>query len=1370
MVLAYPQVKSRSQLRTLGRDRYLLSQMSSLSASVTFSLLLLFNFIVHSQQQSSISLNSAQWSVSNANGSLVLPASIPGGIYSDLRRNNILKQELLYGKNDLAYRWVGQENWTYATAFAIDHQIATSQSVKLVLHGLDTVATIYLNGEEVGSTDNMFVRYKFDIKPHLRLAGLKNVLAIKFESPIKYAARRSNLSVRQNRGKIIPPYCPSPAQRGECHVNFIRKMQASFSWDWGPAFPSVGIYKDIEIEFGSFGLIRDILVETRRLAPLVQPQRHPMMPTRVIISSNIRHTVQPAPTINKTVPYIRAPPYYLGSSGDLSAFEPTARIDTVDESKLQLVEENWLLKVTLVIEMAQPSFGYNLRVEFNLNGILHYESEHINVVANSDGYIRLGFNLRIDPARLKVKPWWPNNAGGQHLYRLRARVMPIPNAPDKIRLSADATSQSRRRSAHSAMLADEALQARAKPLQTPANPPVSLLLSSTEDAYNAQYVSEKEITFGFRTVELVQEPITRGNIEDGLTFGFRINGVDMFAMGSNWIPASILPENSNDIEHIRYLLQSAKDANMNMLRVWGGGLYESDEFYKLADEMGIMIWHDFMFACALYPVDDDFIASVRLEVEQQVQRLQYHPSIVLWAGNNENEMAIAGPWWPEVMVWNKKLREQYYKLYVETIKPIVQILDPTRPYIESSPSNGFFSESQSNAISRTPNDNKYGDVHHYDYLSDSFEWSNYPSTRFASEYGFQSYPSFNALTSVTTPSDWKYPLSSNILHRQHRLTGETEMKLQLRLHFNEPKSGGIEKFKTFIYLTQLSQAIAIKTETEFYRRNRFIDPETKLGKTMGALYWQLNDVWAAPTWSSIEYGGKWKMLHYFARRFFFPIQVVPYLVQPPPTSSSAAASLQQTLQQAGSSMLNRLTSGPSGSAVSTSIAQQLFQDNQQSSPASLGPSGGGGPLFVIDLVRDDMFDLLDSFNVTIRFYRWTSFNPVWQDTVYVVNTRPQNVTRIYEQDLMRIARHPGVISISSGVFQILIEQQPRQGLSQIENYLMPVYPSKVIAMRVAKINVELIQGPFELAEIGHRGAMGPLSSSPDSLDPFSDSSLSERHAASNTSYTSANGGNQWSCAYRLTLVSDSIAMFVWLDLNFLNSGTPPINQANQDGQQQSQASGGSGSHQQHLKLSNHQASQQSHLHKAEAQNDATHAHPPEHIHLQFEPEPYRLQERHSLDQDATFSPPENGQRLRGELANSPDGSMTDDPQEPAARRSSQMDPFGQQQQPPDRIIRDINTDRLLVKPGFSTAGYQLPESSQNRSPLQIAQINQQRRQNLPKFKPVDASGGSMLRYQFSDNAFNMFEPSKVVDLYLSRCLTRAQVEVALELQSLADSL
>ncbi|KAG9510441.1 Beta-mannosidase, partial [Fragariocoptes setiger] len=931
--------------------------------------------------QHMISLNGAGWIVSNSNKSIVVPAHVPGGIYTDLKRNNVLGQDIFYGKNDLNYRWVGYENWTYTLSFITSNQVPDSRYVNLVAHGLDTISTISLNGQIVGTTNNMFVRYKFDIKPFLRISGIRNVLEINFSSPIKYAKSKAHQSIVRNRGKIIPPYCPTPAQRGECHINFIRKMQASFSWDWGPAFPSVGIYRPIFIEFGNFGIIRDMLVETNPTVPIRPPafDTPPMRPRSPSISS------RPAS------PFLANNPTEYNQWFRDSPQNIRIQLSNKTSAWNTALDNNWSLKVTLVVEMPVPCVSYSMHVEFDLDSKLHYESDQIV----------------------------------NHIRTIEAPEM-----------------------------------------------------------------SEKSVRIGFRTIELIQEPVKQDDKQDpseGLSFYFRVNGVNIFAMGSNWIPSHILPELSADPDHVRYLLASAKEANMNMLRVWGGGLYESDMFYQIADEMGLLIWQDLMFACALYPADDEFLTSVAVEVEQQIQRLQHHPSIALWAGNNENEMAIAGVWWVEVSLYSKMLRPDYARLYGQVIMPRVQTLDSTRAFLMSSPSNGIMSENQENFIARAPNGNKFGDIHHYDYFSDSFDWTSYPSPRFASEYGFQSYPSFSALAQVTNATDWRYPLTANILHRQHRLTGDAEIYGQISAHFPAPGNGGVEKFKSYIYLTQLTQAIGIKTQTEFYRRNRAVDSQG-LGNTMGALYWQLNDVWQAPSWSSIEFGGKWKMLHYFARRFFFPIHIVPFLVQ-------TGSSMQQ-------------------------FTHQLFSSGGQLN--SPGPS----EKLVIDCIRDDMFDRLYEFNITIRLYRWFSFSPIWRDRIFVDQSRPQNVSRVYEQDMSKILSQAGLTSSSGGVFQVVIEQQPRFGLSEVENYLLPVAPVKITGMRVPSILVETIHGPFDM------NGEGKI--------------LSSNHVSEPVSvFESSQTPGLWSHMFRITLRSDVIAMFVWLDLNLINS-TYLVEQAHLD--------------------------------------------------------------------------------------------------------------------------------------------------------------------------------------------------------------------------------
>lgn len=221
----------------------------------------------------------------------------------------------------------------------------------------------------------------------------------------------------------------------------------------------------------------------------------------------------------------------------------------------------------------------------------------------------------------------------------------------------------------------------------------------------ANNVLYKRIRIGFRTVELVEIPLKKG-----LSFYFCVNGIPIFAKGSNFIPASIFPELGAKEDTIRHLLLSAKETHMNMLRVWGGGVYESKLFYDLADEYGIMIWQDFMFACAMYPTSDSFLRSVKEEVLQNVMRLKNHPSIVLWAANNENEAALHGNWYGTGST--QVYKEDYLKLYVNLLKTEVKKLDPIRAFVVSSPGNGAYEETY-NYTGMNPYSNLYGDGNIY---------------------------------------------------------------------------------------------------------------------------------------------------------------------------------------------------------------------------------------------------------------------------------------------------------------------------------------------------------------------------------------------------------------------------------------------------------------------------------------------------------------------------------------------------------------------------------------------------------------------------------------------------------------------------------
>ncbi|WP_117192699.1 beta-mannosidase [Rhizobium terrae] len=351
---------------------------------------------------------------------------------------------------------------------------------------------------------------------------------------------------------------------------------------------------------------------------------------------------------------------------------------------------------------------------------------------------------------------------------------------------------------------------------------------------------------GLRTVELITDRDAAGS-----RFAFRINGREIFCRGANWIPADALfslssPEKTED------LLRSAVDANMNMIRVWGGGFYEPDWFYDLCDRFGLMVWQDFQFACNLYPSTPDFLENVEAEVEYQVRRLVSHPSIVLWCGDNELVGALT--WFPE----SRKNRDRYLVSYDRLNRTVEQTLKKAAPealWWPSSPASGYLD---------------YGDAWHADGSGDMHYWSvwhenkpfdDYRSVRprFCSEFGFQSYTSLPVIETYAAPKDMN--IASPVMeHHQKNAGGNERIAGTMFRNFRFPKD-----FPNFVYLSQVQQGLAIRTAVDFWRS---LKPHC-----MGALYWQLNDTWPVASWSSLDYGGSWKILHYMARRFFQPISV-----------------------------------------------------------------------------------------------------------------------------------------------------------------------------------------------------------------------------------------------------------------------------------------------------------------------------------------------------------------------------------------------------------------------------------------------------------------------------------------------------------------
>ncbi len=354
---------------------------------------------------------------------------------------------------------------------------------------------------------------------------------------------------------------------------------------------------------------------------------------------------------------------------------------------------------------------------------------------------------------------------------------------------------------------------------------------------------------GLRSLELRQKPD-----QYGISFEFVINGIPVFGRGANWIPADIFPTRVTK-EKYKTLLTSLKDANMNMLRVWGGGIYEDDYYYDLADEMGILVWQDFMFACSMYPGDKAFLDNVRQEAIDNVKRLRNHPSIVIWVGNNEIETAWAHWGWKDRLpnhIW-----DDYLKLFVRLLPQVLDEYDTSRPYWQSSPSSNFQADSDSQRI---------GDVHYWEVWHAEKPYREYEKQfpRFMSEYGFQSFPEFETVKTYTTEEDRASIETPVMLAHQRHPRGNQLVKEYMLREYDQPKD-----FESFLYVSQVLQAEGIKIGAEHFRR---IMP-----RNMGSLYWQANDCWQVASWSGMDYFGRWKALMYYTRRFYAPMLVSPHI-------------------------------------------------------------------------------------------------------------------------------------------------------------------------------------------------------------------------------------------------------------------------------------------------------------------------------------------------------------------------------------------------------------------------------------------------------------------------------------------------------------
>ena len=334
----------------------------------------------------------------------------------------------------------------------------------------------------------------------------------------------------------------------------------------------------------------------------------------------------------------------------------------------------------------------------------------------------------------------------------------------------------------------------------------------------------------------------------GQSFQFVVNGVPFFSKGANWIPADAFYDKASP-ERVRDLLASAVEANMNMLRVWGGGYYEEDFFYDLCDEMGICIWQDFMFACATYPsYDADYLANVKAEAIDNIKRLRHHACLALWCGNNELEEGLVDETWTDIaMSWS-----DYGRLFDELLPALVKQHDGVTVYWPSSPHSPTGDRNNWN----NPD---CGDAHLWDvwHGSEPFEWYRTCGHRFNSEFGFQSFPEPKTARSFTAGEDRN--VTSYIMEQHQRNgTGNSKIMNYMLDWFRLPTG-----FDETLWTSQILQGMAIKYACEHWRRS--------MPRGMGTLYWQLNDCWPVASWSSIDSLHRWKALHYMAKKFYAPL-------------------------------------------------------------------------------------------------------------------------------------------------------------------------------------------------------------------------------------------------------------------------------------------------------------------------------------------------------------------------------------------------------------------------------------------------------------------------------------------------------------------
>lgn len=664
-----------------------------------------------------------------------------------------------------------------------DSRSKNAKSTWLVFDGLDTFTTIEFCGRHIGTTENQWRQYIFDVSDAYKHCKNDPVLSINFGSAPTIAnasaaapdAERKSVS---NDCSLILTFLDWPPGIELVYEfpnrEYIRKEQSDFGWDWGPAFAPAGPWKPAYIvqhkhKESMYVLNTDLdIFRKGQINHLAPDQSQPW-----VVNASIDYigSLPKNPSMSIAVKDIK--------TGDVLASNP---VDSV-----------------------------------SMNG--DSVTGHIVIDANAP------------------KLWWPLNMGDQNLYNFTITV------------------------------GDEHKKT---------------LASVTRRA-------------GFRTIFLNRSDITDEQramgIAPGANWHFEINGHEFYAKGSNLIPPDAFWPRVTE-ERMANLFNAVVAGRQNMIRVWSSGSYLPDFIYDIADERGVLLWSEFEFADALYPVNKNYLENVAAEAKYNVRRVNHHPSLALWAGGNEIESlslqmlnATAPDQYPRYC-------GEYEELFISMLLPIVYENSRSISYMPASTNNGYFKVHLSLPVpmheryQNVTEGSYYGDTDYYNYdTTVSFNYDLYPVGRFANEFGFHSMPSIQTWRQAVDPEDLEFNSSVIMLRNHHPVAGGLsthnfeasaigmgQMTLGVERYYPIPyKSDSNANFSSWCHATQLFQSDFYKSQIEFYRRGSGM-PERQLG----SLYWQLEDIWQAPTWAGIEYDGRWKVLHYMAKDIYHPVIVSPF--------------------------------------------------------------------------------------------------------------------------------------------------------------------------------------------------------------------------------------------------------------------------------------------------------------------------------------------------------------------------------------------------------------------------------------------------------------------------------------------------------------